>query len=162
MFLETQPTLLDSSLHWLLPNSLMPMTQLLIAVFNSALLTMESTFYQAPQHVLPAVSVSSTILLKDVVSVKLVFTQFNKLLDKVPEALNAIPALHLSVKHVFKPPLLSVIAVLAVLLPMPMEIVPALQDFTKTVLFALPALINVLPAESEEYAILVPILLPEA
>ena len=132
----------------------MPMTQLLIVVFNSALLITESTFFQAPQHVLPAVLVSSTTLLKDVVSVKLDITQFNKLVDKELEALNVILALHLSVNHAFKLPLLNAKAVLMVLLLMLMEIVHALPDFTKTVVFVLLAPLSVLPAESEEYVIL--------
>jgi len=138
------------------------MTQLLIVVFNSVLLITESTFFQAPQHALPAVLASSTTLLKDVVSVKLDITPFNKLVDKELEALNAILALHLSAKHAFKQPLLSVKAVLVVLLLMLMETVHALQDFTKTVLFALLAQLSVLPAESEEYVILALILPLEA
>jgi hypothetical protein len=83
-------------------------------------------------------------------------------MDKVQEVLNAILALLLSVKHVFKLPLLSVKAVLMVLLPMLTETAHALQDFIKMEVFALLAQLSVLLAESEESAIPALILLPEA
>lgn len=80
-------------------------------------------------------------------SVKLAIIQFNKLLDKVLEVLNAILALLLFVNHAFKLRLLSVKAVLVVLLLMLMETVHALQDSIKMVLFVLLVQLNVPPAE---------------
>lgn len=162
MLQETQLTLLDLSLNWLLLSSLTPMIQLLIAVFNSALLITESISFQPHQHVLLAALVFSITQLKDVASVKQATIQFNKPMDKVLEVLNAILALLLSVKHVFKLPLLSVKAVLMVLLPMLTETARALQDFIKMEVFAQLAQLSVLLAESEESAIPALILLPEA
>jgi len=162
MFQETQPTQLDSNPHWLLLNSLMPTTQLLIAVFNSVLPITELISSQVPLHVLLAALASSITLLKDVVSVKLVIIPFSKLVGKVLEALNAIPALHPFAKHVFKLPQLNVIVASTVLLLTVMETVLASLAITKTVLFALLAQLSVLLVELEEYAILVLILPLEA
>jgi hypothetical protein len=105
---------------------------------------------------------SSTTLLREAVSAILDFIQFNKLVDKVPEAHNAIHALHPSVKVAFRPLLLNARAALVVLLPTLMETVLASLDFTKMVLFALLAQLSVLLAELEEYAILALILPLEA
>ena len=140
----------------------MPTIQLLIAVFSFAPPTTESISSQHPQHVLLAALGSSTILLQEVASAMQDSIQSSKSVDKVPEALNATHALHLFVRPAFRLLLLNARAALMALLPTLMEIALASLDFTKMALFALLAQLSVLPAESEEYAILVLILPLEA